>query len=254
MKKFITILAAAIATCGTIGAYAAEGNVNVEKKELAPGKKSHDNVRDFKANATSGGEVILDETFSFCKGSESAPIAIEVDDNMVAPAEMMGGKEGFGGEGLKQADGAIFVGFEIGDGFLQTPEFFDTDAVTVEFEVKPASKINGTDDLVIMAGNTDEEYMADGTAVRCSSVVVPCMSNSCHWGVARKASMAEAEAVSTTLGCSTPLNTSVPSCGTSSRAEASICDSAVMPSMAPSEMRVSDDGSFSSVAAAPLRA
>ena len=166
MKKFITILAAAIATCGTIGAYAAEGNVNVEKKELAPGKKSHDNVRDFKANATSGGEVILDETFSFCKGSESAPIAIEVDDNMVAPAEMMGGKEGFGGEGLKQDDGAIFVGFEIGDGFLQTPEFFDTDAVTVEFEVKPASKINGTDDLVIMAGNTDEEYMADGTAVR----------------------------------------------------------------------------------------
>ena len=61
MKKFITILAAALVSCGAFAANAAEGNVNVEKKELAPGKKSHDNVRDFKANATSGGEVILDD-------------------------------------------------------------------------------------------------------------------------------------------------------------------------------------------------
>ena len=33
MKKFITILAAAMALCGACGAYAADSNVTVEKKE-----------------------------------------------------------------------------------------------------------------------------------------------------------------------------------------------------------------------------
>ncbi len=115
------------------------------------------------AKAAAAQEVIYDCSFSFLsEGSVSAPAALELDDWDNIPEELIGeANYGFGGQGLMQAGGAVYVPFECEDpddpdwpmeGLLWTPDVYEPMTITVTLDAKIA---NGddypSDDLYIYA-------------------------------------------------------------------------------------------------------
>ncbi len=119
--------------------------------------------------------VIYSCTFGFLtEGSETDPAELELDDWDNIPEEMIGEENyGFGGQGLMQAGGAVFIPFEYNEdpdsdypwyleGMLWTPDIYEPMEVTVELDVKITENCDvDTDELWIYASDYSSNFDYD---------------------------------------------------------------------------------------------
>ena len=124
-------------------------------------------------------DVIYSCSFDFMtEGSETAPVAFELDDWDCIPEEIIGEENyGFGGQGIMQAGGAVYVPFEYNDdpesdepwyvyGMIWTPDFYEAMNVTVEMDAKiaPGSDFD-SDKIWASVSDYSDIVDEDGTQV-----------------------------------------------------------------------------------------
>lgn len=106
------------------------------------------------------------------EGSEAAPAPLELDDWDNIPEEIIGEENyGFGGQGIMQAGGAVYIPFEYADpddpdweleGMLWTPDIYEPMEVTVELDVKIVDGCGfDTDELWIYASDYSQNFDYD---------------------------------------------------------------------------------------------
>ena len=110
-------------------------------------------------------DVIYTCSFDFLtEGSETAPAPLELDDWDNIPEEIIGEENyGFGGQGLMQAGGAVYIPFEYPEdpddtwyleGMLWTPDIYEPMDVTIELDAKIVDGCGvDTDELWVYASD-----------------------------------------------------------------------------------------------------
>ncbi len=105
------------------------------------------------------------------QGSESSPVMIALDDDGNIPASLIGeANYGFGGAGLAQAGGALYIHFvDPGtneEGFLWTPDITAGSTVKISCDVKIANSSSQEDEFYCVAGDFyGNQVYADGVTV-----------------------------------------------------------------------------------------
>ncbi len=144
-----------------------------------PAKKQRANSLIHKAPArfaaTAEENIIYSCSFDFLtEGSETDPVELELDDWDNIPEEIIGEENyGFGGQGLMQAGGAVYVPFEydedpdsdfpwIMEGMLWTPDIYEPMEVIIELDVKivPGCGVE-TDELWVYASDYTYNFDED---------------------------------------------------------------------------------------------
>lgn len=124
-------------------------------------------------------EVIYSCSFDFLsEGSETDPAELELDDWDNIPEELIGeANYGFGGQGIMQAGGAVYIPFEYNDdpdsaapwyveGLLWTPDIYEPMEVTIELDAKIAADCSvETDDLWVYANDYVDNFDYDSGAI-----------------------------------------------------------------------------------------
>ena len=130
------------------------------------------------ARSDAASELIYSCSFAFMtEGSETEPVAFELDDWDNIPEEIIGEENyGFGGQGIMQAGGAVYVPFEYQDdpddpdwlvyGMLWTPDFSQAMKLVVELDAKtaPGSEYD-TDELWVNASDYETTIADDGAEI-----------------------------------------------------------------------------------------
>lgn len=137
-------------------------------------------------------EVIYSCSFDFLtEGSETDPAELELDDWDNIPEEMIGEENyGFGGQGLMQAGGAVYIPFEYNadpdsnvpwymEGLLWTPDIYEAMTVVIELDVKIAEGSESeSEDLWVYANDytniLDRNYEEIGTEWTNVSITIDC--------------------------------------------------------------------------------
>ncbi|MDE6109067.1 MAG: hypothetical protein K2F72_02135, partial [Muribaculaceae bacterium] len=108
-------------------------------------------------------DAIYSCSFDFLsEGTESNPAPIELDDWDNIPEELIGEENyGFGGQGIMQAGGALYIPFEYEEepgwdleGLMWTPDLYEPMQVTIELDVKIVEGCGvDTDDFWVYASD-----------------------------------------------------------------------------------------------------
>lgn len=148
-------------------------------KSKAPKTKSLSRKAHAKYAETQADGVIYSCDFAFLsEGSETAPASIELDDWDNIPEELIGEENyGFGGQGIMQAGGTLYVPFEYLDdpdssypyemeGLFWTPDIYEAMKVTIEVDAKIAtgSEVD-TDQLWVYASDYSYNFDYDGADI-----------------------------------------------------------------------------------------
>lgn len=175
MKKFTLYLlaVAAIATLSTGNIYASDLAKNTAVKHSRPMHKPA-----MFAEAANDG-ILFSCSFDFLKeGSETEPAELELDDWDNIPEELIGEENyGFGGQGLMQAGGALYIPFEydedpgsafpwILEGLMWTPDLYEAMEVTIELDAKIAVGCDiAEDELWIYANDYISNFDYDSAKI-----------------------------------------------------------------------------------------
>lgn len=133
--------------------------------------------RGFAKNVT--GDAIYNCSFAFLtEGSETEPAAIELDDWDNIPEEIIGEENyGFGGQGIMQAGGAVYVPFEYiedpddpypyeMEGLMWTPDVYEPMTAVIELDAKIVNSDEyPTDELWIYASDYSNLLDNDGMEI-----------------------------------------------------------------------------------------
>ena len=168
MRRFLPVLLTAALAIGGASAQplasahqgkAAKTTMNVKRDALSLERiampKKHDTRRDIRkpnhapAPAASlaskkilranESTLLFDVPLNFTKGTEAEPVMIETDENGNIPESLIGEDNyGFGGSGLYQAGGSLYIGFNEYNftGTLWTPDVFDVAIYKVTVEAR----------------------------------------------------------------------------------------------------------------------
>ncbi len=123
--------------------------------------------------------VLYSCSFAFLtEGSETEPAELELDDWDNIPEELIGEENyGFGGQGLMQAGGALFVPYEYNEdpddewgwwmeGMLWTPDLYEAMEVTVDMDVKITDNCDiDTDELWVYASDYSWNFDYDSAEI-----------------------------------------------------------------------------------------
>ena len=124
-------------------------------------------------------DIIYSCSFDFLtEGSETAPAPLELDDWDNIPEELIGEENyGFGGQGIMQAGGAVYIPFEYLDdpddpypwyleGLLWTPDIYEPMDVTIELDAKIVEGCGvDTDELWVYASDYSQTIDYDGSDI-----------------------------------------------------------------------------------------
>ncbi len=119
--------------------------------------------------------IIYSCSFDFMsEGSEAVPAPYELDDWDNIPEEVIGEENyGFGGQGLMQAGGAVYIPFEYNVdpddeygwfeyGLLWTPDIYEPMTVTIELDAKiPDGSDYDSDELWVFASDYNRNFAED---------------------------------------------------------------------------------------------
>ncbi len=167
MTKFTLSLLAATAILSGGNAFASE-RVTMHAKPL-----SH--KAPIKIAEAASEDVFYSCSFDFLKeGSETEPAPLELDDWDNIPEELIGEENyGFGGQGIMQAGGAVYIPFEYNEdpdseypwyleGLLWTPDLYEPMAVVIELDAKIATGCEITsDELWVYANDYSSNFDYD---------------------------------------------------------------------------------------------
>ncbi|MDE6269620.1 MAG: hypothetical protein K2M12_02035 [Muribaculaceae bacterium] len=179
MTKFTLSLLTATAVAGLLGAEAQAAEVDCGRaipksiKELSLRSAGRWASGRFAEEAEGG--VLYSCSFDFLKeGTEAEPAPIELDDWDNIPEELIGEDNyGFGGQGIMQAGGAVYIPFEYDEdpdseypwyveGLMWTPDLYEPMQVVVEMDVKITDGCGyETDELWIYANDYYENFDYD---------------------------------------------------------------------------------------------
>ncbi|MDE6497894.1 MAG: fibronectin type III domain-containing protein [Muribaculaceae bacterium] len=138
-------------------------------KELRAGAARRHARAPFAEPAADG--AIYSCSFDFLSdGSETAPAPLELDDWDNIPEELIGEENyGFGGQGIMQAGGALYIPFEYEEepgwdleGLMWTPDLYQPMQVTIELDVKIVEGCGvDTDDFWVYASDYSTNFDED---------------------------------------------------------------------------------------------
>lgn len=176
MTKFTLSLLAATALLSGGNVFASEMATShkpvnrLHAKSLAPKATTK-----FAENET----IFYSCSFDFLKeGTETEPAAIELDDWDNIPEELIGEENyGFGGQGIMQAGGAVYIPFEYNEypdsdypwyleGLMWTPDLYEPMQVVIDLDVKIAAGCEITsDELWVYANDYSSNFDYDSGKV-----------------------------------------------------------------------------------------